>query len=82
MFVRMGVPAVGAVWFTQVRAVIAALVLLACAMALRLDLRWRVHWKHYLVIGAGNAALPWGLYAFAAYHLPAGYMAILNSTSP
>ena len=34
------------------------------------------------MIGLGNSALPFSLYAFAALHVPAGYSAILNSTAP
>jgi drug/metabolite transporter (DMT)-like permease len=42
----------------------------------------RQHWRHFLVIGILNSALPFLLFAFAAVHLPASYSAILNASAP
>jgi drug/metabolite transporter (DMT)-like permease len=41
-----------------------------------------VHWRFYATVGVVNSAVPFSLYAFAAVHLPASLMAILNATSP
>ena len=37
---------------------------------------------HFLFIGIINAAIPFTLFSYAALFLPAGYSAIINSTSP
>ena len=46
----------------------------------KLDLRAR--WRHYLVIGILNSAIPFTLIATSELHLTAGFAAILNATSP
>ena len=48
----------------------------------RRRLHWRARWRDYVVIGLMNSGLPFLLFAFAAYCLPAGYMAVLNATVP
>jgi drug/metabolite transporter (DMT)-like permease len=45
-------------------------------------MQFRSNWKHYLVVGTLNSAVPFALFSYAALTLPAGYSAILNSTSP
>lgn len=49
---------------------------------IRFDSEWQKHWKHHLFIGVLNSAIPFFLFSFAAMHIPAGYSAILNSTTP
>jgi drug/metabolite transporter (DMT)-like permease len=46
------------------------------------DAEVRRFWRQYLVIGVVNSAIPFLLFAFAALHLPASYMVILNSATP
>lgn len=82
LFVRLSVGALGAVWLTELRVGIAALAMLGYALALGIRLDWRRHWRAYLIMGLGNSALPWLLYAWAGHHLNASTMAILNATTP
>jgi drug/metabolite transporter (DMT)-like permease len=46
----------------------------------RLDLK--THWKHYLILGFFNSALPFVLFAFAARTLSASVLSVLNATAP
>ena len=41
-----------------------------------------MQWRHYVVIGVVNSAIPFLLFSFAALHLPASYSVILNSATP
>ena len=58
----------------------AALVLLFVAIRFTSD--WRRNWRHFLVIGVLNSAVPFALYSIAALYLPAAMEAIFNSLSP
>ncbi|MBI4756979.1 MAG: DMT family transporter, partial [Betaproteobacteria bacterium] len=49
---------------------------------LRRGLAARAHWRHYLVMGLINSALPFLLFAYAAQTLSASLLSILNSTAP
>ena len=82
LFVRIAVPAIGAVWLTELRVGIAALAMLAYVFATGAALAPRQHWRAYLVIGVFNSALPFWLYSYAGLHLTAGMMGILNATAP
>jgi drug/metabolite transporter (DMT)-like permease len=46
----------------------------------RLDLR--ANWKHYLILGFFNSALPFLLFAFGARTLSASVLSVLNATAP
>ncbi|MGA9335941.1 MAG: EamA family transporter [Rudaea sp.] len=82
LFQRITVPAVGAGMTATMRIVLAALVLGVIVLLRRRPLHWRRRWREYVVIGLVNSGLPFVLFAFAAYSLPAGYMAVLNATVP
>lgn len=82
LFVRIAVPAIGALWLTEFRVGVAALVMLAYALATGVALAPRRHWRAYLMMGLVNAALPFWLYAYSGLHLTAGLMGILNATTP
>jgi drug/metabolite transporter (DMT)-like permease len=79
---RVAVPALGAnvVGFGRLLLGAVALLILVRALGKHLDLRAR--WKDYLILGALNSALPFWLFAHAAPHLPSGYSAVLNATTP
>lgn len=82
LFIRIGAPALGPVALMEGRVLFAAIFLATAAVALRRPLGWRRHWRHFLVIGLLNSALPFLLFGYAALTLPAGMLSILNATSP
>jgi drug/metabolite transporter (DMT)-like permease len=46
------------------------------------NLNFKKNYKHYLLIGIINSALPFSFYSYASLHLPTSFEVILNSTSP
>jgi len=82
LFMRIGAPVLGPAWLIQFRVGIAALFLLICAAWLRKPLQLRQYWRHYLILGCLNSALPFFLIAFAAKTLTASLLSVLNSASP
>ncbi|WP_342451226.1 DMT family transporter [Piscinibacter koreensis] len=82
LFMRIAAPALGPVLLAELRAGVAALFLAAVAFALRRPLDLRRHWKHYLVLGALNSALPFLLFSYAAQTLSASLLSIVNATAP
>lgn len=82
LLIRIGAPALGPVPLMEARVLLAALFLAAVALLLRRPLAWRTHWRHYLVIGLFNSALPFLLFGYAALTLSAAMLSILNATSP
>ncbi len=82
LFIRLAVPVLGPIFLMLLRVLIAGLALLLYALASHTSLEVAKRWKHYLIIGLLNSALPFTLIATAELHLTAGYGAILNATSP
>lgn len=82
MLMRVLAPALGPTATAGLRLALGGAALLAYFRAIGFDARWRRDWRHHLIVGAVNSALPFWLYGFAALHLPAGYSAILNSSAP
>lgn len=82
MLMRIAAPVFGPMLTTFGRASLAAIVLLAYAKSRGVQMDWRRHWKPYLVIGIGNTALPFSLFAWSALHIPSSYMATMNSLAP
>lgn len=82
LFQRVSVPVVGAGMTAAMRMIFGALTLIALLAMLRKPLEWRTHWRNYLFVGFTATTLPFLLFAFAAYYLPAGYIAVLNATVP
>ncbi|HUG13212.1 MAG TPA: DMT family transporter [Opitutaceae bacterium] len=81
LFMRIAAPVLGPVLTTDARVIIASVVLLGWLKYTRADGHWHL-WKHYLVAGVIMSAFPYLCFAYAALHIPAGYSAILNSSSP
>jgi len=79
---RIAVPALGPTWMLEVRLLSAAFFLLLITRALRQPLHGRRYWKHYLILGLFNTAMPFFAFAWSAQVLPASTLAILNSTAP
>jgi drug/metabolite transporter (DMT)-like permease len=82
MFMRIAVPQLGPSWLLELRLLSASLVLLLVSRLLRKPLMVRRYWRHYLILGLFNTALPFFAFAYAAQTLPASMLAILNSTAP
>lgn len=82
LFMKVAVGPLGPVWLIFSRVGLAALFLASVAVMLRKPLPWRLHWRHYLVLGVLNTALPFLLYALAARELPASFLSIINATTP
>lgn len=81
LFMRIASPVFGPVLTTDLRVIIASVVLFGWLRYTRADGHWHL-WKHYLVAGVIMSAFPYLCFAYAALHIPAGYSAILNSSSP
>ena len=82
LFMRISVPVLGAPLVTELRLAIAALFLLLVGMVLKKQLNAREHWRHYLLLGLINTALPFLLFAMAAQTLTASLLSVLNATAP
>lgn len=82
LFMRIAAPVLGPAVLIEYRVVFAALFLAAIAVAMKKPLGWRRHWKHYLVLGFFNSALPFLLFAWSARTLSASVLAVLNATAP
>jgi drug/metabolite transporter (DMT)-like permease len=82
IFMRALAPALGPVVTAMTRTLIAGFALVVYFRVIGLDADVRRHWRQYLAIGLGNSALPFLLFSFAAVHLPASYLAILNTATP
>jgi len=82
VFIRVLVPALGPVWVPMLRALVAGIALVAWFAVIRFDGDVKRNWRDYAFIGFLNCALPFALFAFAAIHLPASYLVILNAFTP
>jgi drug/metabolite transporter (DMT)-like permease len=82
LFIRIAAPVLGPVVLIELRVLVAGVILLLYVLATRSRLDLRARWRHYLVIGSINSAIPFTLIATAELHLTAGLAAILNATSP
>ncbi len=82
IFMRIAAPPLGPVATADLRVLIAGLALAAWFHATGFDAEWRRYWKQYAAIGFVNSGLPFLLYAFAALHVTAPLMAVLNSSAP
>ncbi|MFO1311697.1 MAG: EamA family transporter [Burkholderiales bacterium] len=82
VFMRVAVPALGAIPLAYVRVAIAAVLLLGIAFAQRRIPPFRTRWKEFLVVGVVNSAIPFSLFCYAELHISASAGAVLNATSP
>ncbi|WP_028111028.1 DMT family transporter [Ferrimonas futtsuensis] len=82
LLLRIGVPQFGPVALIESRLALAALFLSIVALVMGRNLQWHSRWRHYLLLGGVNSALPFLLLAFSAQTLSASLMSILNATTP
>jgi len=79
---RVAAPVLGPVVLIEGRVLLAGGILLVYVALRKRSLALRVFWRHYLVIGIINSAIPFTLIATAELHLTAGLAATLNATTP
>ena len=82
LFMRIGAPVLGPALMIEYRVAFAALFLALVALALKKTLDLRQNWRHYLMLGFFNSALPFLLFAWAARTLSASVLSVLNATAP
>ena len=82
IFIRYLAPLIGPVAAADFRMLLAGAALTLVFLAIRFTSGWRKNWRHFLVIGVLNSAVPFALYSIAALYLPAAMEAIFNSMSP
>jgi len=82
IFMRYLAPLIGPIATADMRMFIAGVCLVIFFAVTRFSPQWRKNWKHFLVIGLLNSAVPFVLYSVAALYLPASMEAIFNSMSP
>jgi drug/metabolite transporter (DMT)-like permease len=82
LFMRISAPVLGPAVLIEYRVLFAAIFLFAVGLFLKKRLDLASHWKHYLILGFFNSALPFLLFAFAARTLSASVLSVLNATAP
>ena len=82
IFLRVLAPVLGPVITATARVSIAGIALIAWFRVTGFDADLRGQWRHFIVIGVLNSAIPFVLFSFAALHIPASYSVILNSATP
>lgn len=82
LLLKIGASGLDPVTLIAARVGLAALFLFAAGSVLGRTLHLRTHWRHYLILGFFNSALPFLLFAVAAGAISASLMSILNATAP
>ena len=82
IYMRVLAPVLGPVITATARVSIAGIALIAWFRVTGFDADLRGQWRHFIVIGVLNSAIPFVLFSFAALHIPASYSVILNSATP
>jgi drug/metabolite transporter (DMT)-like permease len=82
LFMRIAAPVLGPAVLIEYRVGFAALFLALVGLFLKKRLDVRANWKHFLMLGFFNSALPFLLFAYAASTLTASVMAVVNATAP
>ena len=82
LFMRICAPVLGPAVLIESRVVLAAIFLAIVGLFLRKRLDLARNWKHYLILGFFNTALPFLLFAYASSILTASVLSVLNATAP
>ena len=82
IFMKMLSPIFGPILTSSFRLIAASLFLFVLFYFQKYKVHWKRDLKLFLIIGLGNSAVPFVLYAYAALYIPASLSVILNSTSP
>ncbi|MCA9954981.1 MAG: EamA family transporter, partial [Anaerolineales bacterium] len=87
-FINIAVQALHPLFLMFLRVLLAGLVLAGVAhfrqrqQPQKMTLQLKTHWRHYLLVGLLNCALPFSLIAFSELRISVSVAAILNSTTP
>jgi len=71
IFMRVLAPVLGPIATADFRVLLGGATLLIYYLIVGFNAEWRSNWRHYLVIGVLNSAIPFSLFSFAALHIPA-----------
>jgi drug/metabolite transporter (DMT)-like permease len=82
LLTRIAVALVVPEWLILARVSLAAVFLFFVTLWLKKSLQAPKYWRHYLVLGFFNSALPFLLFAYAAQTLSTSLLSILNATAP
>lgn len=85
LFMRIATPEFGAIALIEIRVLIASLFLLPIWYLREGSSSWQsvqTHWRHLLVIGVLNSAIPFVLFAYSTLYITGGFASVLNSTAP
>ncbi len=82
IFMRVLAPALGPVVTTDMRLLIAGIVLTLFLRLKNQPLELAKNLKRYVIIGLLNSGIPFLLFSFAALHLPSSISVIINSLTP
>ncbi len=82
VLVRVVSPVFGPFVTAEARLLLGGLAVWLYARWLGQGLEVGLRWRHYLILGAINGAIPFFLIAFALLHIHASMATIINSTSP
>lgn len=82
VFMRKAAPVLGPALLIEYRVGFAALFLCVVGLVLGKRLDLAQNWKHYLILGFFNSALPFLLFAYAALSLTASVLSVINATAP
>lgn len=81
MLMRIAVPEFGIWAMVEIRALFAALILLPFVYWHKQMRDMVTHWRHVVVVGLLNTAIPFCFFAYGSMHLPAALTALLNGTA-
>jgi drug/metabolite transporter (DMT)-like permease len=82
LFMRIVAPVLGPVVTAELRTLIAGIGLALYFALIGLAGEWRLHARHYIIVGILSSAVPFLLWAYAALSLQAGLLSVLNATAP
>jgi len=82
LLMRIATPILGPSFTVEARVLTAAIFLLFVSIYLKKEINCLKSYKHFLILGLFNSALPSFLFSYASLSLSASELSILNATSP
>ncbi len=82
LFMRIATPVLGPAVLTLGRVVLGGVFLWALAWLGRRAISLKGQWKHFLILGSLNSAVPFVLYSQASQTLSTAHLSVLNATAP